>query len=137
MGDGSPVTNQYSDKDVQALIDNLARNVVDENNHFSRLLLERFGSYTEQQAQLLDEDTQVDLLLEILRALLETEIESALEQLGRKDLNRKETNRLTAMFWGALTLHTELYLRLPAPGNTPLVEEIGGELIIRQEGIPP
>jgi hypothetical protein len=137
MGDGSPLTNQYSDKDVQALIDNLARNAVGENNHFAGLLLERFGSFAEQPVQELDEDTKVDLLLEILRALLETEIESALEQLGREDLNRKETNRLAALFWGALTLHAELFLRLPAPGNTPLVDEIGGEYVVKLPGVVP
>lgn len=122
---------------VQALIDNLVSGAVVEYNNFARLLLERFGSIAEKSVQLLDEDTKADLLLEILRALLETEIESALEQLDREDLNRKETNRLTALFWGALTLHTEIFLRLPAPGNTALVEEIGGEFVIKLPGAAP
>jgi len=127
MGDANPVDNQSGEAKVQALIDALLADINLERNPFGQALLERFGAAARQAAVDPDRLADTDLLFEILRGLLEAELESALRQLQRSGTNRKETNHQVLFFWGALSLHTELFLQLLPAGRAALAVEVGGE----------
>ena len=98
------------EKDVRALMDALAA-----GSELGRLLLARFGP---DSRPVLAGLTDADRLAEILHSLLEAELEGALGQFQLPEISRQETNRLKARFWGALSLHAELFLRLPPAGRS-------------------
>jgi hypothetical protein len=99
---------EQGEKDVRALVDVLAAGEDAAGSEFGRLLLARFGPDTRPVLAGL---TDADRLAEILHSLLEAELEGALGQFQLLEISRQETNRLTARFWGALSLHAELFLR--------------------------
>ena len=130
MGDIHPSSKRSGELEVRALMDAQAAGSGTEDTRFGRLLLDRFGAQASQSASFHGDHAPYGLILEILRALLESEMESALLQFQRQRLSRQEANRQTALFWGALSLHAELSLKLPPPDVQPLAVDMGGEYII-------
>lgn len=107
------------------------------DREFGRRLLDWYEVAASEDPRDYAREPEFDLLLEIMRGLLEAELESALLQFRREGLTKTETARFSAQFWGALSLHFEVFLRLPPPGSEPVVREVGGEYVVSLEGEPP
>ncbi len=122
---------------VRLFFDTLAAGENPGNQEFGRVLLSNVKSSVRRDDLQASEIAQYDLLLEIARQLLETELEDALFQFQRKGINQKEFAALCAPFWGALVIHIEIFLRQPQVTSRSLISERNGEYIVTLDGRPP
>jgi hypothetical protein len=122
---------------VQALVRALLAGQDFANLPFAQYLMKRQEALVKDSTHLDDGDLAAyNRLLGILRDHLETELEETLAQFRIKGLSQSRVAKLSAAFWGALTVHIELFLRQDPITGQPLIVEASGEYRVAAEGQP-